>query len=107
MVPTISVPNRRRHLAILVLAASLLVMPASAALIDMATPVTALPLVAEPAGASLPSLGTELIEATRHSRATLAINLAILAFGSLWLALAARRLGQSSPAARQPAAAGR
>lgn len=107
MFPTTSVPHRRFHLGSLLLAAALLAAPANAALIDMATPVTAPPLVAEPAGASLPSLGTDLIESARHSRATLAINLSILALGSLWLALAARRLGQASSAARQPAAAGR
>lgn len=105
MLPTISVPCRLASLALV--AATLLAAPASAALIDMATPVTAPPLVTVPVAAALPTLGTDLIDVARHGRATLAINLSILALGSLWLALAARRLGQASPAAQRPAAAGR
>ncbi len=113
MLPPISLPYRLASVWLVVAtllaapaSATLLAAPASAALIDMATPVTAPPLVSVPAAAAVPALGSDLIDVARHGRATLAINLAILALGSLWLALAARRFGASS-AARRPAAAGR
>jgi hypothetical protein len=86
---TSAVPHRR--LASLALALSLLVpslpvKPAGAMLMDAPAPV-----------AAEPQRSAERIETARPGRTTLAINLAILGLGSLWLAVAARRFGQSSP----------